>query len=491
MADKHEPSSTNLVEQVKTLFVKNLQNGSWRPVKELQVLIPDALAQARLATVNALTIADLKDSREYGRLLLTLDALKALEASDTCEMRGAEGKQEVSLMRRDGVAELAALPPATAANCDKNDANVVQTAAQLDAQTGGKDVSILTTNSDSATTTGTADVNMAVAVAVQSDTSACDTDARPANEMTSNSVPALPPHPVADLFPPMADAEYEELKADIKANGLLVAIWTFKGMIIDGRNRYRACLELGIQPRFQEWDGNRSLVGFVISLNDRRRHLTTSQRALVAAKAKPMYEDEARQRQLTGKPADLPTKKQEGPQGEAAAQAAALMRVSPTSVYKAQKVLRDGSPELQRAVTKGQVSVSTAADLAGLKHKEQNAALAQGAAKVRAKAKEGAQRKKAASEAANDGAVRRSRMVGNGVKGTKADADVVKKQNAEDERFQRFLHALKELEAVWKLDKSGFASQARKMTQKQRSGLKALLDNQSARAKKLSKAIDA
>ena len=37
--------------------------------------------------------------------------------------------------------------------------------------------------------------------------------------------------------------------------------------------RYQACRELGIEPKFQEWDGQGSLVAFVISLNQHRRHL--------------------------------------------------------------------------------------------------------------------------------------------------------------------------------------------------------------------------
>ena len=166
------------------------------------------------------------------------------------------------------------------------------------------------------------------------------------------------------------------------------------------------------------------------------------------------------------------------------------MRVSPTSVYKAQKVLRDGSPELQQAVTEGQVSVSTAADLAGLGHEEQVEALAKGLAAVRAKAKEGAQRKKATDMAANDGAVRRSRTKGDGTQGT-AVTEEAKKKADEAERFQHFLHALTELEAVSEFDKGDFAAQARKLPQKERERLKARLDALSARGKKLSKAIDA
>jgi len=226
-------------------------------------------------------------------------------------------------------------------------------------------------------------------------------------------------------------------------------------------------------------------VAFIISLNQHRRHLSASQRAVVAARAKKMFEEEARQRMLTGK-ADPTLKSEEGHTGEAAAQAATLFEVGRDSVYKAQAVLRDGSPELQQAVTEGQVSVSTAADLAGLGHEEQVEALAKGLAAVRAKAKEGARRRKAA----NGGAVRRSRTKGDGTQGT-AVAEEAKKKADEAERFQRFLHALTELEAVSEFDKGDFAAQARKLPQKERERLKARLDALSARGKKLSKAIDA
>jgi ParB-like chromosome segregation protein Spo0J len=90
-------------------------------------------------------------------------------------------------------------------------------------------------------------------------------------------------HEAANLFPLMKGEEYEQLKADIKAHGLREPVWTYQGKIIDGRNRYRACKDLGIEPSTREWDGKGSLVEFVVSMNLHRRHLTAEQRKQVAA----------------------------------------------------------------------------------------------------------------------------------------------------------------------------------------------------------------
>ena len=95
-------------------------------------------------------------------------------------------------------------------------------------------------------------------------------------------------HEVANIFPMMSATEFEQLKTDIQYNGLLEAIWRHDGKIIDGRNRYQACVETGVTPHFREWDGIGSLTAFVVSLNLHRRHLTESQRGMVAAKLSNM-----------------------------------------------------------------------------------------------------------------------------------------------------------------------------------------------------------
>lgn len=91
-------------------------------------------------------------------------------------------------------------------------------------------------------------------------------------------------HPLCTLFPRLSGAEFESLKDDIRANGLRNPIVIHDGMILDGGNRYRACIEIGVTPKTVKFDGG-NLVSFVLSANLHRRHLSPGQQAAIVASA--------------------------------------------------------------------------------------------------------------------------------------------------------------------------------------------------------------
>jgi hypothetical protein len=104
-------------------------------------------------------------------------------------------------------------------------------------------------------------------------------------------------HPVADLFPMLDTDEMAELVADITANGLNEPGWlTPDGTLLDGRNRNAACITAGVAMQWRTYTGD-DPIGFVVSANIRRRHLTDGQKGFIALELVPLYEAEARQRQ--------------------------------------------------------------------------------------------------------------------------------------------------------------------------------------------------
>jgi hypothetical protein len=169
-------------------------------------------------------------------------------------------------------------------------------------------------------------------------------------------------HPVAEIFPLMEGQSFQELVEDIKLQGLLVDIWTYQNKIIDGRNRYRACIEANVKPRFQEWSGEGDLVTFVVGLNDKRRHMNESQRAMVAGKIANLKWGEKQR------------KTEEGPKGLSPVtneEAAKLLNVGERSVRRARRVQREAIPEVTIAVEKGEVNLVAAERIAAKPKPEQ------------------------------------------------------------------------------------------------------------------------
>lgn len=178
-----------------------------------------------------------------------------------------------------------------------------------------------------------------------------------------------PVHPAAELFPMMGAEALQALADDIRVNGQREPVILFDKQVLDGRNRLRACELVGVEPCFETRDDIDSPAKFVLSLNLHRRHLDESQRAMVGARAKPLFEAEAAARMRAGvakvdPSANLHEGSDAAQSGRSAEHAATQVSVSARSVAHAANVLERGAPALVAAVDRGDVAVSTAAEIA-------------------------------------------------------------------------------------------------------------------------------
>lgn len=154
-------------------------------------------------------------------------------------------------------------------------------------------------------------------------------------------------HPLANIFPLMEDDDLLELAGSIRDSGLREPVIIYEGAILDGRNRYRACELADVNPTLTQFTGD-DAAKFVIDKNLRRRHLTPSQRGMIAAKLSTLKDGQKQQdKEATGIP--IP-------------QAAAMLGVNKDTVSNAKIVLSEGSEEEIKAVEEGKAAVSTTAD---------------------------------------------------------------------------------------------------------------------------------
>lgn len=180
-------------------------------------------------------------------------------------------------------------------------------------------------------------------------------------------------HEAANIFP-LDEATIPKLAEDIRSKGQLEPIKLFKGKILDGRRRWRACELIGVTPKTVEVLPP-DPVAYVMSENLYRRQLTTSQATMCAARADKLtgkLAEEAKKRQKeAGKqhgrgkeklPENLP---EAIDKGDTRDQLGAKFGVSGKNVEKGKKILKDGIPELAAAIDAGNLSVNKGDYIAG------------------------------------------------------------------------------------------------------------------------------
>jgi len=165
-------------------------------------------------------------------------------------------------------------------------------------------------------------------------------------------------HPAANIFPMMKEAEYQALKADIAENGVNVWMTFYDGKLLDGRNRHKACVELGIIADHYSEQIDVDLipdpVAWVLSLNLHRRHITETQRAVIAAKIANLKHGGDRKSKIKPSIDGL----------NSTQQAADQLNVKPSSVERAKSAIKAGCNELVESMERDEISPSLAASFA-------------------------------------------------------------------------------------------------------------------------------
>ena len=155
-------------------------------------------------------------------------------------------------------------------------------------------------------------------------------------------------HPLCTLFPRLSGYEFDCLKLDIKENGQREPIITHDGMILDGGNRYRACIDLGIEPSLMRFGGD-SIATYVLSANLHRRHLTSGQQAAIVACVQDWTKAQSVGKPKSGNVTGLQT----------VATRTAISGASEKTQRTADKVARS-NPELAKQVARGEISLPKA-----------------------------------------------------------------------------------------------------------------------------------
>jgi ParB-like chromosome segregation protein Spo0J len=163
-----------------------------------------------------------------------------------------------------------------------------------------------------------------------------------------DAIKELEIHPLAELLPEMSEEEFKAFCEDIKANGLRTKITVHEGKVLEGRHRYKAMLKV------RKWDlkddcfellsSGINPLDYVLSMNVARRHLDTSQRAVIGAKL------------VTATLGFNQHKKG----GITAEQAAAMLNVSVSSIETAKVILEKGAKEVVEQVQAGTLALGKA-----------------------------------------------------------------------------------------------------------------------------------
>jgi N6-adenosine-specific RNA methylase IME4/DNA-binding XRE family transcriptional regulator len=192
-----------------------------------------------------------------------------------------------------------------------------------------------------------------------------------------------------DLIPALTKEEYEQLEANILAEGVRDSLLVWNGVLIDGHNRYEIATKHGIPFDVQEKEfADRAEAERWIILNQfGRRNLSAYDRSVLALKLKPIVEAKAKENQKlsdgrgkkgcqksdnlkdnsqqslqisTSHNSKTITPKSARTSIDTKKEIAKVAGVSHDTIAKVEKIQKQATPEIKKAVKSGEMSINQA-----------------------------------------------------------------------------------------------------------------------------------
>ena len=147
------------------------------------------------------------------------------------------------------------------------------------------------------------------------------------------------------LIPPLSDEELRGLEESILSQGCRDAIKVWRGIIIDGHNRYGICQKHGIPYRVQQlrFSSKENATLWIIENQLGRRNLTDATRIKLALERADMLLESPRQSRSKSRKC-----------------IANESRTSEQKVYRYMRIQKQGTPELLEQVDKGELTIGQA-----------------------------------------------------------------------------------------------------------------------------------
>ena len=162
------------------------------------------------------------------------------------------------------------------------------------------------------------------------------------------------------LIPPLSEDEFKQLEENCKKDGILDSLKTWKGILIDGHNRYKIAMKWDMPYAIDEmyFKSRDEVVRWIILNQFGRRNLSAYDRSVLALKLKPIIKEKAKAKQSEAggavrqksDKAEIDTKKE----------LAKVAGVSHDTIHKVETIEAKASEPVKQQVRSGEKSINQA-----------------------------------------------------------------------------------------------------------------------------------